>query len=90
MYGAFFIVSFWLKKHNVSEAACASAIRQSMQLIFTAAIAAYTGLSKGQSSVHCILSHNHILLKPSNTTLVDINTSRQHVSTVYSHLQASK
>jgi len=33
MYGAFFIVSFWLKKHNISDAVSASAIRQSLQLI---------------------------------------------------------
>jgi hypothetical protein len=28
-----FIVSFWLKKHNISDALSASAIRQSLQLI---------------------------------------------------------
>jgi len=33
MYGAFFIVSFWLKKHNISDALCASAIQQRMRLI---------------------------------------------------------
>jgi hypothetical protein len=30
---SFFIVSFWLKKHNISEAVPSSAIGQSMQLI---------------------------------------------------------
>jgi hypothetical protein len=33
MYEEFFIVSFWLKKHSVSDAASASAIGQRMQLI---------------------------------------------------------
>jgi uncharacterized membrane protein len=33
MYRAFCVVSFWLKKHNISDAVCASAIQQSLQLI---------------------------------------------------------
>jgi hypothetical protein len=33
MYVAFFVVSFWLKKHNILDAFSAYAIWQSMQLI---------------------------------------------------------
>jgi hypothetical protein len=33
MYGAIFIVSFWLKKHIISVALSVSVIQQSMQLI---------------------------------------------------------